>query len=151
MERFMSWGMLADGFHRRSLVLIAAVTVISGMAGTATALTVDTGTLETQVVSLFSGQTTQSELTIQAYETKFKGKEKIDVSVTIHNPSSSSSAHEGNVTVQLLDANDDLITEATKATDSLDPGTDQDLSYSFSQANLVEQYDETFIIIDQSS
>ncbi len=151
MKTSMPWGKVVDGFHRRSLVLIAAVTVISAMAGTATALTVDTATLETEVVSLFSGQTQQSELTVKAYETKFKGKKKIDVSVTLHNPSSSTSAHEGNVTVQLLDANDAVIAEATKATDSLDPGTDQDLSYSFSQANLVEQYDETFIVIDQSS
>lgn len=137
--------------HRRSLALLAAITVISAMAGTATALTVDTAALEIQVVSLFSGQTKGSDLTVKAYETKFKGKKKIDVSVTIHNPSSSTSAHEGNVTVQLLDANDAVITEATKATDSLDPNTDQEIAYTFSQNNLVSQYDETFIIIDQSS
>lgn len=139
-----------NAVHRRGLVMVVAATVVSAAAGTATALTVETQTLDTERISLFSGQTGDSDLTIQAYDVQVKGKERIDVRVTIQNPSQSQAPHRGKVTVQLLDPRDEVIAKTTKATQSLDPDETQRLRYRFTGPDLVESYEETFIVVDQT-
>lgn len=136
--------------QRRMLVLVAGIAVLSGIAGTATALTLDASTLSAEKISLFSGQTEDSDLTIQAFDVQVKGKERIDVRVTVENPSQSAQPHRGNVTVQLLDGQDHVVGDDTKATGSLSPDEEERLTYTFEGPDVVVDYEETFIVVDQS-
>lgn len=137
-----------SSFHRKAIVVVAGVSILSGIAGTAAALTLTS--LDTQQISLFDSQTADSNFNIQSYDTKVKGKEKVDVDLTLKNTDTNAS-HRANVTVELLDASGTTLDNATKATGSVAADDTIDMTFSFQQSGLAEDYEETFIVVDDSS
>lgn len=135
-------------FHKKALAVVVGLAVVSGIAGTAAALTLTS--LETQNITLFGSQSDDSNFNIQSYDTKVKGKQKVDVDLTVHN-TDTSNAHRANVTVQVLNATDAVLAEATKDTGSVAADTSLDMTFNFQDTNLAETYDETFIVVDDSS
>lgn len=135
-------------FHKKALTVVVGLAVVSGIAGTAAALTLSS--LETQNITLFGSQTQDSKFNIKSYDTKVKGKQKVDVDLTVHN-TDTSNTHRANVTVQLLNATDAVLTEKTKDTGDVAADTSLDMTFSYEQADLPENYDETFIVVDDSS
>jgi hypothetical protein len=86
--------------NRRIVATVFVVGLVVGSAGIAAALTMTD--LGAEQISLFQSQTEASDLNIQSYDTAVSGEDSVAVDVTLNN--TDSSAHEANVTIQLLDS-----------------------------------------------
>lgn len=133
--------------NRRAVVAVFVVGLVVGSAGIAAALTMTD--LGTEQISLFSSGTSDSDFTIQSYDTMVTGTDSVDVALTLDN--AGSSAHNASVTVQLLDSSGAVLTESTQETGSVAAGETFSTIYSFEEPDLATQYEETFIVVDQSA
>jgi uncharacterized lipoprotein YmbA len=105
--------------------------------------------LPTQRVGLWSGQVAGTDFTITEFDVKYKGPNKIVVTVTVKNEGTST--HSAEVTVQLLDSQGNVILEETKATGDVAAGGTWIGEYAFVKTNLVSEYDRPFVVIEQLS
>lgn len=133
---------------RRVIALVLVVGLVIGSAGVVAGLTMTS--LSVEQVQLWESQSGDTDFNIQAYDTKVKGQDKIDVATELKN-TDTSGAHEADVTVQLLNANGDIIANETQATGSVSGDGTVNLDYKFSDTNLAEKYDKTFIVVDQTA
>jgi len=95
---------------KEKMYALALVTLFIIGLSTAWAFTIDTSKATTKELGAWEGPTFRQEsrnLDLTDVETKIKGKNKIEVTVTIQNTDENS--HDGTVTVQLLDDNGDII------------------------------------------
>lgn len=137
----------ADGYHRRALAMLAALSVVAGTAGTA--LSLGLTNLEDQVIGLWQGQTSGPDIRITGHDASVQSPDQVDVTVDLYN-TDTNNAHFANVTVQLLDGSGNILAEDTKATNKMDPDGTLAIDYSFTKSNLAEDWSETFAVVDQS-
>jgi len=140
----------SDTMHsgRRVIVLVLVVGLVIGSVGVVAGLSMTS--LGPEKIELWDSQAQDTNFNIQTYDTDVKRQDRIDVSTEIKNQGTSG-AHEANVTVQLLDSSGNILIEETKATGSVSSGSTAKLNYQFTQSNLAEEYDKTFIVVDQTS
>jgi hypothetical protein len=131
---------------RRVIVLVLVIGLAIGSVGVVAGLSI--GQLP-EKIEVWNSQSQDTDFNIQTSDTDVKGQDRVDVSTEIKNQDSS--AHDANVTVQLLNAGGDILIEETKTTGSVSGGGTVNLNYKFSQSNLAENYDKTFIVVDQTA
>lgn len=121
----------------------------SGGVGVVGGITMST--LGTEKAELFSSDTAATDFSINSYDTQVQGRDKVSVDATLKNTDSSQS-HSADVTVELINATTgNVVANATKSIGSVASGDTVSLSYSFTQTDLAEQYDETVITVDQTA
>ena len=132
---------------RRVIVLVLIVGLVIGSAGVVAGLSMTN--LNPEKIELWDSQAQDTNFNIQTYDTDVKRQDRVDVTTEVKNQDTST--HEANVTVQLLDSSGNILIEETKATGSVSSGSTAKLNYQFTQSNLAEEYDKTFIVVDQTS
>ena len=132
---------------RRVIVLVLVVGLVIGSVGVVAGLSMTS--LSPEKVELWDSQAQDTNFDIQTYDTDVKRQDRIDVSTEIKNQDSS--AHDANVTVQLLDSDGNILIEETQATGSVGSSSTAKLNYQFTQSNLAEDYEKTFIVVEQTS
>jgi len=135
-----------SAIFRRSVPVWLLVLLVASSAF-ATALTIMS--LPTQRVGLWSGQVAGTDFTITDFHVKYKGPNKIVVTVTVKN--TDSKTHSAEVTVQLLDSQGNVILEETKATGDVKGKETWTGEYVFVKTSLVSEYDRPFVVIEQLS
>ncbi len=134
--------------NRRIVVAVFVVGLVIGSAGVAAGLSMTT--LDIEKISLFDSQTADSDFSITSYDTTVTGADSVDVAVTLDN-TDTANAHEADVTVQLVDSNGEVIAESTQQTGNVTGGGSYSTTYSFTGTDLASDYEETFIVIDQTN
>ncbi len=129
-------------------VRLAALLLVLSVAGTTLALTQTT--LTTEIIEIFNTNYAASNFTIQSFKTKPQGNNKLIIDITLDNQDSGS-AHQANVTVNLINATGDEFMNLTLATGSVAASGSVALNFVFNQANVVTDYQDSQVIIDQSS
>jgi hypothetical protein len=132
---------------RRVIVLVLVIGLAIGSVGVVAGLSI--GQLP-EKIEVWNSQSQDTDFNIASYDADIKREDRIDVTTEIKNQDTSS-AHEGNVTVRLLDSNGDILIEKTKPTESVSSDSTVKLDYQFTQSNLADNYDRTFIEVDQTS
>lgn len=130
----------------RSFALLA-VGLLVGALGTAAALSLDVWAPAKQ--SVFTSGIEESDFALEEFRTFVKGKDRIDVRLTLAN--ADSVPHEANVTVQLLDAAGAVLVEETRQVGSLAGGDSARETWRFEAPGLVAGFEETFVIVEQTS
>ncbi len=139
---------LKEGKERTKItVRFAALLLVLSVAGTALALTQTT--LTTELIEIFTTSYGTTDFSITDFNTKPQGNNKITIDVTVKN--NGGAAHYANVTVNLINATGDEFLNLTQATGSVAASGSITLSFIFTQANVVPDYQDSQIIIDQSS
>jgi len=134
---------------RRSVPLwLVIVLLLATVTLTATALTV--WMLQVERINIWEGQIQDTDFTVIEIDTKIKGKHRIDITLALKN-NDASNTHSADVTVQLLDSNGNVILEQTVNTGDVVAGGTWSYTFTFTQNNLVSQYDRPFIIVEQGS
>ena len=131
---------------RRVPLWLVILLLLVSTGSTAAALLINTFN---EKISIYSGQVQDSDFQITALETKIKGRNRVDVSLTLKN-GDSANAHSADVTVQLLDSNGDVLLEQTENTGNVEASGTWTHTFTFTQQGLVSQYDSTFIVIKQT-
>jgi hypothetical protein len=139
---------------KRSIPIWAVLLVaIIAVAGTAVALTV--GPIS-QNVSLFQGQYTSTDFTVNSVTTSVSGLNSVTLNITVKN--NAGDARSGTITVQLLDSTNNRITGLT-----IDPAngqatiTDlaaddtQQFAFTFTGNGLLSAYNSHLIDLGQTS
>ncbi|MEE9237771.1 MAG: hypothetical protein V3U52_08300 [Thermoplasmata archaeon] len=132
---------------RKITVRVAALLLVLSVAGTAFALTQTT--LTTELIEIFNTQYGTTDFSITDFATKPQGNNKLTIDVTVQN--TGGAVHYANVTVNLINATGDEFLNLTLATGSVAASGSIMLSFIFNQANVVPEYQDSQIIIDQSS
>ena len=133
---------------RRVIVLVLVVGLVIGSVGVVAGLSMTS--LSPEKIELWNSQAQDTDFNIQTSDTDVKGKDRIDVSIELKNQDTSS-AHEADVTVQLLDANGDVLREETTPTGSVSADSTVKSTYQFTKSNLANDYEETFVIVNQTA
>lgn len=132
-------------FHRKVVATIGALALVSGMAGTALALTLSG--LDIQRIALFESKPRDSRFTIDVYETKVKGK------TDRHLPHALQDGHrrarcEGDREVAGRQRRGPG--RGDESHRAVAGGASVDLNDSFESANLALDYEETFIVVEDT-
>lgn len=137
-----------SSYHIKALAVVASLALVSGVAGTAAALSLSG--MDVDVIGLWQADTDAPDIRMEGHDASVQAKDQVDVTVDLHN-TDTANAHEGNVTVQLLDDSGTILVEDTKPTNSMDPDGTLAIDYSFTQSSLAASWAETFAVVDQSS
>ncbi|MEE9181648.1 MAG: hypothetical protein V3U33_03670 [candidate division NC10 bacterium] len=152
IDKRLAAGALEKVKPRRSKRMVSArfavVLSILVFAGTAFALTQTT--LPNEVLEIFNTNYVASDFSIASFTTKPQGGNKLTIDITLDNQDGVS-AHQANVTVNLINATADEFLNLTLATGSVAASGSVSLSFVFNQANVVANYQDSQVVIDQSS
>lgn len=132
------------------LLLVSAVALTGGVM----ALVINS--IDPELLSVFSGETTDSDFVIETLDVQLKGKNKLTITLTVTN--TDTLPHEAEVIVQLLDTNGDILEidgsnmEKSKDTGVVNGGeTSSSLKFNFEGTDVVSEYTTHFIQINQAS
>jgi hypothetical protein len=139
---------------KRSIPIWAVLLVaIIAVAGTVVALTVGA---TSQKVTLFQGQYTSTDFTVQSVTTIVSGLNSVTLTITLKN--NAADARSGTITVQLLDTDNNQITGLTidpangQATiTDLAAGATQQIPFTFTKDGLLSTYSSHLIDFRQTS
>lgn len=115
--------------------------------GTVMALSVQQ--LPSHRMSIFNQATEDVQFSIESLQPAVKGKDRIDVKLTLKN-TDAGAAHSASVTLQLLDATGSLLAEQVLSTGDVAGGGSVTLSANFVQANVVGLYASFQVIVTQT-
>jgi len=124
---------------------IVALLLVASVVSTAAALTIRV--LQIERINVWSGQIQDTDFTITGIETKIKGKHQIEITLTIKN-NDESNQHTGEIVVQLLDRNGEVIVDGTANLQVEAKGT-MTQKFKFHKENLVNQYAQLMVVITQ--
>ena len=124
---------------------IVALLLVASVVSTAAALTIRV--LQIERINVWSGQIQDTDFTITGIETKIKGKHQIEITLTIKN-NDESNQHTGEIVVQLLDRNGEVIVDGTANLQVEAKGTIKQ-KFKFHKENLVSQYAQLMVVITQ--
>ena len=124
---------------------IVALLLAASIVSTAAALTIRV--LQIERINVWSGQIQDTDFTITGIETKIKGKHQIEITLTIKN-NDESNQHTGEIVVQLLDRNGEVIVDGTANLQVEAKGT-MTQKFKFHKENLVNQYAQLMVVITQ--
>lgn len=124
--------------------LIAASVLVSSVV----ALTITT--VAVQRLELFGNSVSSTDLTVTALASQIKGKNRVDTTLTVRNDDAGA-GHLADITVQLLNASGDLLSEQTQAAVSFAAGETKTLPvFSMGQTNIGSDYASTLVLINQT-
>jgi len=132
--------------HVKSIpVGLVALLLVASVVSTAAALTIRA--LQVERINVWSGQIQDTDFIITGIETKIKGKHQIEITLTIKN-SDQSNQHKGEIVVQLLDSNGEIIVDGT-ANLQVEAKGEITQKFKFHKENLVRQYAQLMVVITQ--
>ena len=137
-----------DVFKQSVPLWLVAILLAVSFVSTAVALTVNS--LNSQRISLWSGNVQDTDFSVTNYDVQHKGKNKVNLLLDLTN-TDPGNAHQANVTVQLLNSNGDVLIEETQQTGSVTASGTWSTTFVFAQTDIVSQYDNVFIEIKQTS
>lgn len=132
---------------RNALVIALIVGLVIGGTGVAAALTFTD--LNTEKISLFGADTASSDLNIKSQDTSVYSEDRMVVRLTAEN-TDADNPHEADVTVQILDSSDNVVAKMTKPA-SVAAGSQQALTFDFNEPGVAQDYQRTYIVVDQTS
>lgn len=122
-----------------------AVVAFLAIFGTAVGIGMTSTTPERMTTA--SGRIDPSDLSISAIDADVKGKNRVDVTVTLANGAAVPRA--ANMTIQLLDSAGSVLAERAVATPAIAAGASWSRTESVTQAGIVAAYVETFVIVEE--
>ncbi|EMA42743.1 hypothetical protein [Halococcus saccharolyticus] len=132
---------------RNALVVALIVGLVIGGTGVAAALSFTE--LNTEKISLFGAETASSDLNIKSQDTSVYSEDRMVVRLTAEN-TDTNNAHEANITVQVLDSSGNVASSISKDA-SVSSGSQQALTFDFNGQGVAQDYQRTYIIVDQTS
>ncbi len=128
-------------------VRLASVLVVLAVTGTAVALTQNA--LPAELLELWNTQYQSTDFSLTTFDTRPQSANRIVIDITLTN--NDVSTHYANVTVYVLNATGDEILNQTAATGAVAGGGTWVNSFSFNQAGIVNDYEDSLVVVDQSS
>ena len=132
---------------RNALVVALIVGLVIGGTGVAAALSFTD--LNTEKISLFGAETASSDLNIKSQDTSVYSEDRMVVRLTAEN-TDADNPHEADVIVRILDGSDNVVSKMTKPA-SVGAGSQQALTFDFNEPGVAQDYQRTYIIVDQTS
>ncbi len=129
---------------KKSIPLWIVILCFMFSISSSVALTINS--LDSITVGIWESRVENTEFSITDYNVKHKGPKKIEIYLEITN-TDSENAHTANVTIQLLDENEDVLIEETKDTASIITNGIWSNTFIFEQTDISSQYQEVFIEI----
>jgi len=131
---------------KKSIPLWLVVALLIGsIAATASAITIRTALIEK--IDVWGGSIQPTQFSVVTIETKIKGPNKIEVTLTLRNDDDVD--HSATATIQLLDCKDNIILEDVKVTGVVHGAGCWAATYCFTQDDVVADYVKPFIIVKQ--
>ncbi len=106
-------------------------------------------TLPAELFELWKTQYQDTEFTISFFRTRIPNPDRVEIRLNLTNLDTS--VHYANVTVTLLNATGGEIINQTQATGAVASGGWWDYTFVFNQANVGNEYQDSWIEIAQSS
>lgn len=131
---------------KRWVALLIGFTVLLPVVTYAMTVTL----LPTLHISLFSSQITSSEFSITTSGMNINGPNKITVKLTLTNTDTTNS-HSADVTVELLNASSDQITNSTQNTGTVSASQSVSLSFVFKAPNIASETTNYFVVVSDTS
>ena len=100
-------------------------------------------------IGVWQGVIETPHFTLVELSTTIMGLNRIDVTIVVKN--TDTIAHSANITVQLLDAEGEVILEAYKLTGDVPGGSTWQHTYTFKDKNIVKTYDSILVVIKELS
>jgi hypothetical protein len=100
-------------------------------------------------IGVWQGVIETPHFTLVELSTTIKGLNRIDVAVVVKN--TDTVAHSANITVQLLDADGEVILEAYELTGDIPAGSTWQHTFTFKDKNIVKIYDSVLVVIKELS
>ena len=127
------------------------ILLIVAIIGVTSIIALNVNTIPTQLTSLFTGAIQDSNFSIQSQTAIFRGPNRIVIGLVLKNNDTANS-HTANVTVTLLDANGDpLSNPQTQLNVNVNGGATTTLTFIFTGNGIVNSYASTFVQVDQIS
>lgn len=136
--------------RRKRMVSVRVAVLLSVLAVAGTAFALTQTTLTTEFLEIFTTQYANTDFSIASFDTKPQGNNKLTIDITFDN-SDAVNPHFANVTVNLINATGDEFLNLTLATGSVAASGSVALSFVFNQANVVPNYQDSQILVAQSS
>lgn len=143
-------------FKKKMSVWTTILLLVSAVALTGGVMALVINSIDPELLSVFSGETTDSDFVIETLDVQLKGKNKLTITLTVTN--TDTLPHEAEVIVQLLDTNGDILEidgsnmEKSKDTGVVNGGeTSSSLKFNFEGTDVVSEYTTHFIQINQAS
>lgn len=131
--------------RRKAYTALALATVIIAGTGVAVALTFTS--LATTDAELFGSDAQDTQLNISSYDTNITDKHAMEVTVVVKNEDATTN-QTGNVTIQLLDRDENVIVQDVRDVTVTADGTTE-YTVTFNDDYLAENFEETYIILEQ--
>jgi hypothetical protein len=112
----------------------------------ATALTINS---ITERLGLWQSAFADTSFAVQSFRLNPKGSNRVEVPLTLRN-TDTSNAHSADVTVQLLDASGNVITEQTQSTGSVAANSVWSYTFVFTGTGITSQVHSVMIIVRQT-
>jgi hypothetical protein len=119
------------------VLLILAIAVAGVLALTITPITIRLG--------LWSVATEATHIRVEGAVASFRGPNTAVVVLTLKNHDENT-PHTANVTVQILDAGNNVVVEDSKEL-SIDPGKGEVVTFVFTKTNIAVEYNSVFVIV----
>lgn len=123
------------------LLLLLVFSVATGVA-----LTV---LIKVERIGLWQGVVESPHFVVTELSTTIKGLNRVDVKVALKN--TDTNIHRANVTVQLLDSNEDAIAEQWVLTGDVAGGAEWSYVFTFKEKNIVKLYETALVIVKELS
>ncbi len=127
----------------RLAVLLMVLSIIG------TALAVSFFELPVVRISIFGATLEDSHFVITELEIEIEGRNTIEIELTLENTDDHTQS--ADVAVQLLDDHGDIIIESSESTGDVDGHDTKELTFTFSQETLVEEFEGFLVVIEQTS
>lgn len=125
---------------------LALVLAVSLPVSVAVALTMNT---LSERLGLWQASFPGTDFTLQSFSISPKGPNRVDVPLTLRN-TDTASAHTAEVTVQLLDASENIIAEQTQSTGSVAANGTWSYTFTFTGGGITSQVQSVMIIVRQT-
>jgi hypothetical protein len=125
-------------------LLLLILLVFSVVTGFALAVLV-----RVERIGIWQGVVESPRFVVTEISTTFKGLNRVNVKVVIKNIDANT--HSANVTVQLLDADGDVVVEAFQLTGDVAGGAEWSYVFVFKEKDIVKRYASTLVIVKELS
>ncbi|MEE9593197.1 MAG: hypothetical protein V3W28_06430 [Thermoplasmata archaeon] len=136
--------------RRKRMVSARFAVLLAVLAVTGTAFALTQTTLSTELIELWKSQTAATDFTTSSFVSTPSGDNDLKIEIKLDNDDAGS-AHQANVTVNILNAAGDEIANLTQATGSVPASGQAAMTFEFNQANIVPNYETAQIVVKQSS
>ena len=136
--------------RRKRMVSLRVAVLLAVLAVAGTAFALPQTTLTTEFLEIFNTQYAATDFSMASFDTKPQGNNKLTIDLTLDN-NDAVNPHFANVTVNLINATGDEFLNLTLATGIVAASGSIALKFVFNQANVVVDYQNSQILVVQSS